>query len=62
MHISNKQKLTDLLSKFNLENRQLKNIDDIDMVMDSHFDKTEINKILNGYKTAAHGYLNNTLK
>lgn len=58
---SNKQKLTDLLCRFNLESRILRNIDEIENIMKNPLDKEKIKQYIRIYQEDAHSYLKNNL-
>lgn len=58
---SNKQKLTDLLCRFNLESRILRNIDEIESIMKKPLDKEKIKQYIRIYQEDAHSYLKNNL-
>lgn len=59
---SNKQKLTDLLEKFDLTARMAENSEDIESVLLSGFDKKSIRSKLKEYQSEAIDYLKNNLK
>lgn len=58
---SNKEKLSDLLIKFDLENRQVKNIDNLETIIKQPFDNEKIKKLIEQYRLQAMEYLKNNL-
>lgn len=58
---SNKEKLSDLLNKFNLGNRWLNDINNLEQIMDGEFDKTQICKLIDDYRIKSHSYLNENI-
>jgi hypothetical protein len=58
---SNKEKLSDLLNKFNLSSRKLTELSAIDKVIDSKFDKEEIKVYIEKYRSQAYDYLKNNI-
>lgn len=58
---SNKQKLSDLLSKFNLTHRSVNNASDLEKIMDSDFNKEKIIEYIEKYRNDAKMYLENSI-
>lgn len=58
---SNREKLSDLLKKFNLTDRQVDNINDLDNVLLHNLDKEKIINQISRYKKESINYLKNNL-
>ena len=55
---SNKEKLSDLLRRFNLEERNLIEVSDLSKILRMPIDGDNIDKIIKNYKDSAMEYLN----
>lgn len=58
---SNKQKLTDLLQKFDLTDRRVNNLSELDSVLESEFDKEKVKSLIAKYHGEAVVYLKENL-